>query len=334
MRARSLFALSAAAAFLWATSSSAITTPTGGAVAFPSSVKLVLPFPAGAKIRISSGYSPTGGSSLHDGTMRTSSANDYYALDLVYDGIADGGFGKPVLAPLDGKVVKSGWASVGWANYGQRVILRHDLGDGHVYHSIYCHLNAIAPEMVEGATISKGSRIGDLGRSCMGALSCSSFSGAHLHWSIHRDSTIGGSGTGGSYGGVAVVPEPFDGSEDLKRTNVLTSTNGATTTPPDTGTPIVDTGKPADTAVTDDVSPIADAEFDVAADVPEVEDDGANAGDATEAGAPTAGGDDLTGSCSCRVRASDRAPSSLSPAMLLLLAAAPRRRSRLEACGS
>jgi murein DD-endopeptidase MepM/ murein hydrolase activator NlpD len=142
MRARSLLALSAAAAFLWATSSAAITTPTGGAVAFPSSVKLVLPFPAGAKIRVSSGYSPSGGSSLHDGTMRTSSANDYCALDLVYDGIADGGFGKPILAPLDGKVVKSGWASVGWANYGQRVILRHDLGDGHVYHSIYCHLNA------------------------------------------------------------------------------------------------------------------------------------------------------------------------------------------------
>jgi len=291
VRVRSLIIAFASVTFLWATSSSAITTPIGGAVLFPSTTKLVLPFPAGAKIRISSGYSPTGGSSLHDGTNRTSSANDYYALDLVYDGVSDGGLGRPILAPLDGTVVKAGWASVGWANYGLRVILRHDLGDGHVYHSIYCHLNAIAPGVVEGSKVSTGARLGDLGRSCMGALSCSSFSGAHLHWAIHRDSTIGGSGTGGSYGGVAVVPESFDGAEDLKRGAVITSTNGATT-PADTGAPPVDTG----TAIEDDGA-MAD---DVAPDAPSIA-DSTSVEDSASTPPPAADADDLTGSCACRV---------------------------------
>jgi len=45
---------------------------------------------------------------------------------------------------------------------------------------------------------------------------------------LHRDSTIGGSGTGGSYGGNAVVPEPFDGHEDLSRGDVLVSGNTGT----------------------------------------------------------------------------------------------------------
>jgi MYXO-CTERM domain-containing protein len=59
----------------------------------------------------------------------------------------------------------------------------------------------------------------------MGALSCGSFGTPHLHWAIHRDSLIGGSGTGGSYGGNAVVPEPLDGVENLKQGLLITSTN-------------------------------------------------------------------------------------------------------------
>ncbi|MCC7542091.1 MAG: peptidoglycan DD-metalloendopeptidase family protein [Deltaproteobacteria bacterium] len=204
----------------------ALTPPMGGAVGLPPGVALVLPFPAGSNVRVLSAYSPSGGSSLHDGTTRTCCANDYYALDLDYADEADGGLGLPILAPLRGTVEVAGWATEGWANYGQRVILRHDdLGDGRVYFTIYCHLNAIDPAITEGAVVEAGQAIGELGRSCQGALSCSSFSAPHLHWALHQDSMIGGSGTGGSYAGRAVVPEPMDGAEDLSRGDVITSTN-------------------------------------------------------------------------------------------------------------
>ncbi|MCA9620676.1 MAG: peptidoglycan DD-metalloendopeptidase family protein [Myxococcales bacterium] len=203
----------------------ALTTPLPGATLFPSSHVLVLPFPAGNDVQLLSAYGPSMGSSLHDGVTNTSSANDYYALDLVYANEPNYGKGLPIAAPLAGTVVKAGWATAGWANYGQRVILRHDLGDGHIYHSLYAHLNAIDPAVMEGGTVAAGQVLGELGQSCQGALSCGSFSTPHLHWSIHRDSTIGGSGTGGSYGGNAVVPEPMDGTEDLLQGMIIGSTN-------------------------------------------------------------------------------------------------------------
>lgn len=203
----------------------ALTDPIAGAVPFPSNVTLLLPFPAGHEIRVSAGYSPSGGSSLHADTDRTDKANEYYALDLVYENEADNGLGMPVVAPIGGEVVLSGWSTEGWENYGLRVVLRHDFGDGHIYHSTYAHLNAIDGAVAVGATVTQGQVLGELGRSCQGALSCSSFSGAHLHWSIHRDSTIGGSGTFGSYGGNAVVPEPLDGAEDIVPGMIITSTN-------------------------------------------------------------------------------------------------------------
>lgn len=201
----------------------ALTAPIAGAVAFPSNVQLHLPFPAGAAVRLLSGYSPSGGSSLHADTNACCKANDYYALDLVYENEPNSGKGKPILAPLDGKVIRAGWATAGWANYGQRIILQHDLGDGHIYHSLYAHLDSI--DVAEGGTVKQGQPIGTLGQSCQGALSCGSFSTPHMHWAIHRDSTVGGSGTGGSYGGNAVVPEPLDGAENLAQNMIITSSN-------------------------------------------------------------------------------------------------------------
>lgn len=200
------------------------TPPIAGAVALPSAADFRAPFSAGERVRILSGYSPSGGSSLHDGTDRASYANDYYALDLVSADRPDSGLGQPIVAPLAGVVVKAGWASAGWANYGQRVILRHDLGDGHTYYTLYAHLSRI--DVSEGDSVARGEALGALGRSCQGALSCSSFSTPHLHFAMHRDSSIGGSGTGGSYGGHAVVPEAFDGAERLAPGDVLTSSNG------------------------------------------------------------------------------------------------------------
>ena len=226
-RARgALLGVATLALLAWAPGASALTSPISGAVRYPAAgPKLSLPFPAGSKINLLSGYGPSGGSSLHADTNATGKANDHYALDLVYDGQPNSGKGLPVVAPIAGKVVKAGWATSGWANYGQRVILEHDLGDGHKYHSLYAHLDSVA--VTEGATVPAGKKLGTLGQSCQGALSCASFATPHLHWALHRDSLVGGSGTGGSYGGNAVVPEPMDGAEDLIQGRVITSQNSS-----------------------------------------------------------------------------------------------------------
>lgn len=195
----------------------ALTPPLPGAVASP--VPVPAPFPAGSRVYVLSGYSPTGGSSLHADTDACCKANDYYALDLNYDDQPNAGLGLPIVASFEGEVVRAGWATEGWANYGQRVILRHDLGDGHVYHTLYAHMNAIY--VSEGQMVTAGEEIGELGQSCQGALSCGSFGTPHLHWAMHRDNSVGGSGTGGSYGGNAVVPEPMSGYEDLVQGMVL-----------------------------------------------------------------------------------------------------------------
>ena len=217
--------LAVTAAVAPSTRAEALTSPIAGAVALPAGVQLLLPIPAGNRMTLLSGYGPNGGSSLHADTDDCCKANDHYALDLIYTDEPNGGLGLPLVAPLPGVVVKAGWATAGWANYGQRVILRHDLGDGSVYHTLYAHMNAIAPEIVEGAMVAQGQVLGELGRSCQNELACSSFSAPHLHFAMHRDSTVGGSGTGGSYGGNAVVPEPFDGAEDLGPGDVITSSN-------------------------------------------------------------------------------------------------------------
>jgi MYXO-CTERM domain-containing protein len=197
----------------------AITPPLPGAVASPVPVPAM--FPAGSRVRILSGYGPSMGSSLHADTNACCKANDHYALDLVYDDQPNAGLGLPLVAPFAGQVVRAGWATEGWANYGLRVILRHDLGDGHTYHTLYAHMNAIDPAVVEGGMVAAGQVLGELGRSCQGALSCGSFSTPHLHWAFHRNSSVGGSGTGGSYGGNAVVPEPLAGYEDLLQGMIL-----------------------------------------------------------------------------------------------------------------
>ncbi len=217
--------LGALIALLSAPSASALTPPLPGALALDPQVTLKLPFPAGARVRIAAGYGPAMGSSLHADTNRTNKANDHYALDLIYADEPDAGLGLPLNAALPGVVVKAGWATSGWANYGQRVILAHPLPSGAVYHTMYAHLDSIHPQIVEGAAVAQGQILGTLGRSCQGALSCGSFSLPHVHFVLHQDSAVGGSGTGGSYGGNAVVPEPLDGNEDLLRGDEFTSTN-------------------------------------------------------------------------------------------------------------
>ncbi len=203
---------------LGASSLLALTPPETGAVARPDGLDISWPFESGERVYLTSGYGPNGGSSLHAGTNRSGSANDHHALDLTLPDRSSGGLGRPVLAVAPGTVVRSGWATSGWRNYGLRVIIRHDFNaDGHTYHSLYAHLNAVA--LREGDHVDRGQRIGDLGGSCDGdnqVLDCPTF-GPHLHFALHQDSSVGGSGTGGSYGGRAVVPEVIDGAQDLRQ---------------------------------------------------------------------------------------------------------------------
>jgi len=209
----------------------ALTQPLAGAVAWPNTTPLRLPFPAGNAVYVTSGYGPNMGSGLHSGLNNGSSGNDYYALDLVYANESNGGKGLPIVAALAGTVVKAGWATAGWANFGQRVLVQHDIGDGHSYITMYAHLDSIAVQ--EGESVTQGQTVGTLGESCDGdnmQLNCPSF-GPHVHFAVHRNSTIGGSGTGGSYGGNAVVPEPLSGAEDLVQGMTITSDNAGTPCP-------------------------------------------------------------------------------------------------------
>ena len=198
------------------------TEPIAGAVAKPVDMELSLPFVAGEQVEILAGYGPNAGSSLHRDTNKTTKANEHYALDLILPQHPNSGLGQPVLAMASGTVVKAGWGTQGWTNYGQRVIVRVEHA-GQSYHMLYAHLNAI--DVAEGDIVQRGQPLGELGGSCQGALSCSSFSTPHLHMSIHLGSQVGGSGTGGSYGGNAVVPEAIDGYTNLTRGEVLVSQN-------------------------------------------------------------------------------------------------------------
>jgi hypothetical protein len=198
---------------------------TSGAVSAPAGWDIRLPFEAGETVQILSGYGPYAGSSLHCRSQDSVCANDYYALDFVLPNHPDSGRGRPVLAIADGVVWDAGWGSEGWANYGQRVYILHDHdADGHQYASMYAHLEAI--DVSDGQHVSQGQQIGELGRSCEGSLECGSFSTPHVHFSIHRDSGFGGTGSGGSYGGRAVIPEPVDGYSNIEQWDDLISNNG------------------------------------------------------------------------------------------------------------
>ena len=201
-----------------------------GAVSKPAGLDIALPFAAGESVQLLSGYGPNAGSSLHCRAQDSICANDYYALDLVLPDKPSYGLGEPVMAIASGTVISAGWGSSGWAAYGRRVYIQHDFSDGHSYISMYAHLASVT--VSEGQTVSQGTALGTLGKSCNNADSCSNFSTPHLHFAIHRDSNFGGSGSGGSYGGRAVIPEPFDGYSNLAQGQILTASGGSVTPPP------------------------------------------------------------------------------------------------------
>ncbi len=196
-----------------------------GAVSKPGGWDIRLPFEAGEHVQVLSGYGPNNGSSLHCRAQDSLCANDYHALDFVLPDHPNWGKGQPVVAIADGVVWHSGWASGGWEAYGLRAYVLHDnVGDGHQYVSMYAHLNDLF--VSDGQLVSQGQLIGELGGSCNGDYECGNFSTPHLHFSIHRDSSYGGTGSGGSYGGRATVPEPFDGYTGIQQWDDLYSNNG------------------------------------------------------------------------------------------------------------
>lgn len=202
-----------------------------GAVAKPADFDLSLPFKEGENVKILSGYGPNAGSSLHCRAQDGQCANDYYALDLILPDHPSYGKGQPVLAAASGTVLDAGWGTSGWASYGQRVYIQHDYGaDGHKYVTMYGHLDSVA--VAKGQKVAKGEVLGTLGQSCNEQLACPNFSTPHVHFALHRDSNFGGSGSGGSYGGRAVIPEPIDGHGGLSQGDIVVSKNGAQPEPP------------------------------------------------------------------------------------------------------
>lgn len=220
-----------------------------GAVQKPGGFALSLPFKAGEKVQVLSGYGPNAGSSLHCRASDSQCANDWHALDLVLPDHANFGKGQPVVAVASGTVLDAGWGTSGWAAYGQRVYIAHDYnGDGHKYVSMYAHLDSVS--VAKGQKVAKGQALGTLGQSCNQAQSCANFATPHLHFALHRDSGFGGSGSGGSYGGRAVLPEPIDGHSGLLKGQELISKNGDVDPPPPP--PVCDPIAPAEVILADD----------------------------------------------------------------------------------
>jgi hypothetical protein len=100
----------------------------------------------------------------------------------------DSGKGEPVLAIADGTVLDADWGSSGWSNYGQRVYMIHDGGDGHTYTSMVAHLHTI--DVSAGQSVRAGDQLGTLGQSCEGELSCPSFSTPMSTWPCTGTATL------------------------------------------------------------------------------------------------------------------------------------------------
>lgn len=158
-----------------------------GCVDYPTWKYLQTPFTSAAN---GNGYSQAGPNyygegSTHQGCNRSSSQNDYYALDMPLRS------GDPVLNPGNGGTVRwAGWASGGWSTLGRTVIIDH----GNGYLSLSAHLSGINVSV--GQAVNANSVIGWAGRSGNG--SDTYWASSHLHQGLYLNANISG---GGTYGG-------------------------------------------------------------------------------------------------------------------------------------
>lgn len=95
-------------------------------------------------------------------------AEDYYHTGVDYAG----GFGSPVVAPADGRVVLVGLESQGFRIHGNTVGIDH--GQGVL--SIFLHLSSISVK--QGQLVKAGDKIGGIG-------STGASTGPHLHWGLY-----------------------------------------------------------------------------------------------------------------------------------------------------
>lgn len=277
----------------------ALTTPVTGAAARPAALTLVSPYPCGVTYKVTGGY----GGSLHVNINDPTHSNDYYALDMQRDETGSG-HAKPVAAVAAGTVKYAGWASGGWSTYGQIVILELAFSDGHAYQVIYAHLDQVLVSV--GQQVKARDVVGHQGRS--GNNSLTYWSATHLHMAMYRDAKLG---SGGPYGGVAMVPEPLDGVEDI----VVGTTATASCAPPSPdGGPTSDSGPGTDGATPHDAGG-EDQHSDGTAGL----DSGGLPPVAGDGVIPSHGGDD---GCGCRAGRGEGYP----PLALLLLLALLRRR--------
>lgn len=89
-------------------------------------------------------------------------------LDITY------GFGKPILAAADGKVVEVGYDALGFGNY---MIIRHKYG----FQTKYAHMDNVVAK--EGAMVSQGQVVGMMGSTGLST-------GPHLHFEIRIGSQV------------------------------------------------------------------------------------------------------------------------------------------------
>lgn len=91
---------------------------------------------------------------------------DHYGNDIF------GAKGTPIVSPVDGTIVKSGWNNVG----GWRVTVR----DGCGWYYYLCHLDTITGGLPVGASVKAGQQIGTLGNT-----GNAQGTSPHLHFSIY-----------------------------------------------------------------------------------------------------------------------------------------------------
>lgn len=97
-------------------------------------------------------------------------------------GAGDGDLGDPVCAVGDGVVVQARF----FARWGNIVLIEHSFAGGTRRWSQYAHLNSIEPSVAPGVTVSKGQRIGTIGKQGSGACRMDGLHCAHLHFEIRQ----------------------------------------------------------------------------------------------------------------------------------------------------
>jgi murein DD-endopeptidase MepM/ murein hydrolase activator NlpD len=109
--------------------------------------------------------------------------DDYYNSDL------------KVFASNCGTIVKKYTSGNGDRGLGNTLIIKHDIADGGTAYTLYGHLANFATGTSEGTYVSRGQRIGTIGKTGAGSGDI-----VHLHYEIKRSGILGNPLAFGSYG--------------------------------------------------------------------------------------------------------------------------------------